>query len=325
MLSPRGDVGEPAAAGGGGRAQAADAAEAEAGRPRPGPRTPRERAPAHPRPSTGGARTAPARDRARRIAYAPDLDGAADPGEIVWTWVPFEEDDGRGKDRPVLVVGREGRDLVGLMLSSQSERADDRNWIAVGSGVVGRAGAAVVRAAGPGDRGRRARASAARARCSTRRGSTAWPPSCGRTTAGADAGPGAAVPRCGTRPVETGTRAPTGCATPPWPCRNARLAVPERSTRRAGTRRLAVSWCCGRPRTCAWGRGRRAAGAAAPPPGPAAPAPCAGGSRGRSAPAGAGGRSSGAGSRPRAGGAAPPARPRSAGSDHSPLFHAVVQ
>jgi PemK-like, MazF-like toxin of type II toxin-antitoxin system len=93
-----------------------------------------ERAPARPRPSTGGARTAPARDRGRRIAYAPDLDGAADPGEIVWTWVPFEEDDGRGKDRPVLVVGREGRDLVGLMLSSQSERADDRNWIDIGSG-----------------------------------------------------------------------------------------------------------------------------------------------------------------------------------------------
>jgi hypothetical protein len=90
--------------------------------------------PAHPRPSTGGARTAPARDCARRVAYAPDLDGAADPGEIVWTWVPFEEDDGRGKDRPVLVVGREGRDLVGLMLSSQSERADDRNWIGIGTG-----------------------------------------------------------------------------------------------------------------------------------------------------------------------------------------------
>jgi hypothetical protein len=89
---------------------------------------------ARPRPTTGGSRTAPARDRARRIAYAPDLDGAADPGEIVWTWVPYEEDDGRGKDRPVLVVGREGRDLVGLMLSSQAERADDRNWIGVGAG-----------------------------------------------------------------------------------------------------------------------------------------------------------------------------------------------
>jgi hypothetical protein len=87
-----------------------------------------------PPPSAGRARTAPAGDRARRVAYAPDLDGAADPGEIVWTWVPFEEDDGRGKDRPVLVVGREGRDLVGLMLSSQSERADDRNWVGIGSG-----------------------------------------------------------------------------------------------------------------------------------------------------------------------------------------------
>ena len=82
----------------------------------------------------GGPRTAPARDRARRVVYAPDLDGAADPGEIVWTWVPFEEDAGRGKDRPVLVVGREGRELVGLMLSSRPERADDRNWLAVGSG-----------------------------------------------------------------------------------------------------------------------------------------------------------------------------------------------
>jgi hypothetical protein len=89
---------------------------------------------ARPRHSAGRARTAPAQDRARKVAYAPDLDGAADPGEIVWTWVPYEEDDGRGKDRPVLVVGREGRDLVGLMLSSQSERADDRNWVGIGAG-----------------------------------------------------------------------------------------------------------------------------------------------------------------------------------------------
>jgi hypothetical protein len=100
----------------------------------PTSRTGTARTDTHPRPSTGGSRTAPARERARRVAYAPDLDGAADPGEIVWTWVPYEEDDGRGKDRPVLVVGREGRDLVGLMLSSQAERADDRNWIGVGAG-----------------------------------------------------------------------------------------------------------------------------------------------------------------------------------------------
>lgn len=92
------------------------------------------RSEARPRPSTGAARTAPAGERARRVVYAPDLDGAADPGEIVWTWVPFEEGDGRGKDRPVLVVGREGRDLVGLMLSSRAERADDRNWVGIGAG-----------------------------------------------------------------------------------------------------------------------------------------------------------------------------------------------
>ena len=42
-----------------------------------------------------------------RTSYAPAHDGDPDPGEIVWTWVPFEENDGRGKDRPVLVVARE--------------------------------------------------------------------------------------------------------------------------------------------------------------------------------------------------------------------------
>ncbi len=103
---------------------------------RPGQEQERRRPerPARPRPPIGGARTVPTRDRARRIAYAPDLDGAADPGEIVWTWVPFEEDDGRGKDRPVLVVGREGPELVGLMLSSRADRADDRDWVGVGTG-----------------------------------------------------------------------------------------------------------------------------------------------------------------------------------------------
>lgn len=79
-------------------------------------------------------RVAPTVERARAIVYAPDLDGAADPGEIVWTWVPFEEDDGRGKDRPLLVVGRDGGGLVGLMLSSRQDRADDRDWVSIGSG-----------------------------------------------------------------------------------------------------------------------------------------------------------------------------------------------
>ncbi|RDI54249.1 PemK-like, MazF-like toxin of type II toxin-antitoxin system [Nocardia mexicana] len=76
----------------------------------------------------------PTRERARQVVYCPHLDGRADPGEIVWTWVPFEEDPSNGKDRPVLVVGRERTLLLGLMLSSNPQRAGDHNWIEIGSG-----------------------------------------------------------------------------------------------------------------------------------------------------------------------------------------------
>lgn len=84
------------------------------------------------RPATTG--TTPTSSRARQIVYAPDLDGQADPGEIVWTWVEFEEADGRGKDRPVLVVGRDPHNLLGLMLSSNDRRAQDDDWLGLGSG-----------------------------------------------------------------------------------------------------------------------------------------------------------------------------------------------
>ncbi|TSE00035.1 type II toxin-antitoxin system PemK/MazF family toxin [Skermania sp. ID1734] len=76
----------------------------------------------------------PTAQRARRLVYAPNLDGRADPGEVVWTWVTYEEDPSRGKDRPVLVVGRDGKTLLGLMLSSNSKRARDNNWIGIGAG-----------------------------------------------------------------------------------------------------------------------------------------------------------------------------------------------
>ncbi|WP_214370733.1 type II toxin-antitoxin system PemK/MazF family toxin [Pseudonocardia sp. H11422] len=106
---------------------------------------PRQSAPDVPRlsaPARDGVRTAPAADRAATIVYAPDLDGAADPGEIVWAWVPFEEDASQGKDRPLLVVGRRGSDLLGLMLSSQHDRADDPDWVGIGSGAWDRQGRA---------------------------------------------------------------------------------------------------------------------------------------------------------------------------------------
>ena len=76
--------------------------------------------------------TAPGGGRALR--YSPDLDGAADPGEIVWAWVPYEEDAQRGKDRPLLVVGRDGDRLLGLMLSSNNDRQGQRHWLSLGAG-----------------------------------------------------------------------------------------------------------------------------------------------------------------------------------------------
>ncbi|MEO9327444.1 type II toxin-antitoxin system PemK/MazF family toxin [Gordonia aurantiaca] len=78
-------------------------------------------------------------DVARTISYTPDLDGDADPGEIVWTWVAYEDDPDQGKDRPVLVVGRDANaetadDVLGLMLSSKDHHRDDANWLALGTG-----------------------------------------------------------------------------------------------------------------------------------------------------------------------------------------------
>src|ERR1700744_1259914 len=78
--------------------------------------------------------SSPTAHRARKLVYSPNLDGRADPGEIVWTWVTYQEDPTRGKDRPVLVVGRDQQTLLGLMMSSQESHAADRDWVAIGSG-----------------------------------------------------------------------------------------------------------------------------------------------------------------------------------------------
>ena len=72
-----------------------------------------------------------------KVQYSPAANGQPEPGEIVWTWVPFEEDFSRGKDRPVLLVGSQGRYLLGLMLTSKdhdgdSRRADD--YVDIGTG-----------------------------------------------------------------------------------------------------------------------------------------------------------------------------------------------
>lgn len=86
-------------------------------------------------PHEGAVREVPTGRNATKLVYAPEKDGLADAGEIVWTWVPFEEDAAQGKDRPMLVVGRKGRRLHGLMLSSQRPDEHERqDWLPIGSG-----------------------------------------------------------------------------------------------------------------------------------------------------------------------------------------------
>ena len=128
----------------------------------------------------------PTAQRARKLVYAPDLDGRADPGEIVWTWVVYEDDPTRGKDRPVLVVGRDRRTLLGLMLSSQEHHRNDPDWVGIGSGGRGitRAGPAGCDWTGCSMCPRRA--FGARARSWSARCSRSSPRGCAPSTPGAE-------------------------------------------------------------------------------------------------------------------------------------------
>jgi hypothetical protein len=79
------------------------------------------------------------------IVYAPEADGEPDPGEVVWGWVPYEDDPSQGKDRPVILLAQGTGDQVGrwlgLGLTSKDHDRDaeqeahyGRYWMDVGSG-----------------------------------------------------------------------------------------------------------------------------------------------------------------------------------------------
>lgn len=117
----------------------------EALRPRRSTRRPAPREPSTPRPtgtSTGSGRDYPGDFRGRPVlTYDPHPGSLPDPGEVVWTWVPYEEDHSRGKDRPVLIIGRDGDWLLGLPMTSKdhdrdaaAEASEGRYWVEVGRG-----------------------------------------------------------------------------------------------------------------------------------------------------------------------------------------------
>lgn len=84
--------------------------------------------------STATREIDPPRSSALRITYAPVRDADPDAGEIVWTWVPYAENDGRGKDRPVLVIGRRDADTVYAVKLTSKAHDGQRDFLPIGSG-----------------------------------------------------------------------------------------------------------------------------------------------------------------------------------------------
>ena len=69
-----------------------------------------------------------------RTSYSPQTDGAPDPGEIIWTWVPYEENDGRGKDRPVLLVAAESRGTHLAVQLTSKDHDGEGDYVPIGAG-----------------------------------------------------------------------------------------------------------------------------------------------------------------------------------------------
>ena len=117
---------------------------ARPGRPPKGPtRRPPTRRPATGRPPSTDLDSAGLVAADVVIEYNPSLDGDADPGEVVWTWVPYEDDPSQGKDRPVLIVGRRGSGLAGSGLvgvALTSKQHDREPQVEVGTGPWDREG-----------------------------------------------------------------------------------------------------------------------------------------------------------------------------------------
>ena len=81
------------------------------------------------------------------LEYAPRSDGRPDPGEVVWTWIPYDDDPSQGKDRPALVLAEQGDRVVLAQLTSRDRASGGattdqfgRVWFNVGTGAWDRAG-----------------------------------------------------------------------------------------------------------------------------------------------------------------------------------------
>ena len=67
------------------------------------------------------------------VEYRPRPDGQPDPGEVVWAWVAYEDDPTQGKDRPIVIIGRNATLLVGVALTTKNS-GETADRFAVGTG-----------------------------------------------------------------------------------------------------------------------------------------------------------------------------------------------
>ncbi|MDO4929103.1 MAG: type II toxin-antitoxin system PemK/MazF family toxin [Corynebacterium sp.] len=77
---------------------------------------------------------------ARTLVYGPDMDGEADPGEVVWFWAPCGPEPKSHLERAMIVVGHQHQHILGLLVSPNTENAKDPHWIDIGSGPWDEAG-----------------------------------------------------------------------------------------------------------------------------------------------------------------------------------------
>lgn len=73
-------------------------------------------------------------DCARNIFYAPDMDGQVDPGEVVWFWAPTSDVDPSPLERALVVIGRHGPDILGLLTSPNPIHQREDSWLDIGAG-----------------------------------------------------------------------------------------------------------------------------------------------------------------------------------------------
>lgn len=69
-----------------------------------------------------------------QLAYAPSRNGSPDAGEVVWAWVPFQEDPTRGKDRPLLIIARHDVQTVWAMKLTSRSHDRERDHLGIGAG-----------------------------------------------------------------------------------------------------------------------------------------------------------------------------------------------